>query len=228
MNAWTVEKVERLIVLNRGRALCPDSVVRINLEVSAKECAVEYVRRINAAGEVCAAIIFAPRNKKLRFAVYPKTLELPKPQWSVRCVTREEALAAVQQERIQHPARYVRGVEAEGGGFVIESWEPWDFLRQGLYPCWNVEEIIGGHREYGFKGADREIKLIERAEGMTEKKQATKEKRADKIISEYEKQRAKHGNEVPKWFLLEEIMKGHPRKKGYSLRTLKSVLKGFK
>ena len=117
----------------------------------------EYVRLMNEAGEVYAAMIAAPGNKKLRVAIYPKTLESPKPQWSKRCGAREEALAAVQQERIQHPARYVRGMEAAGGGFIVESWEPWDFLRQELYPCWTVEEIVGKHVDYGTVGADIEF-----------------------------------------------------------------------
>ena len=249
MSAWTVEMVERLIVSNRDRALCPDGVVRVNLDIAAKECAVEYVQRLNEAGEVCAAMIFAPGNKKLRVAVYPKTLELPKPICSRACDTPEDAQRGVNIGKEKFPDKYVRYFEVTKDGkyirekddnptnhyfarfdtprdhYSVEVWGPWDFLRLGLYPCWTVEEIVNRHRYYGLKGADREMKLIERAEGMTEKKQAIKEKRAAKIISEYEQQRAKHGDEVPKWFLLEEMIKDHPGTKGYSLRNLKSVLK---
>jgi hypothetical protein len=228
MSAWTVDMVARLMVRNRDRALCPDSVVRVNLDVAAKESAVEYVRKMNAAGEVCAAIIFAPGNKKLRVAVYPKTLELPKPQWSARYETQEEARAAVQQERIQHPARYVRGMEAKAGGFVVESWEPWDYLRQEMYPCWTVEEIVGAHVDYGAGGADIEFHRHKAKErGLDHLKAGAAQRKAEQR-AEFQRLKEAHPDWKKKESFLREIAKVHPRKTGWKLRTLKKNLAGVK
>ena len=229
MSAWTVEMVARLMVRNRDRALCPDGVVRVNLDVAAKESAGKYVRRMNEAGEVGAAFIFAPGNKKLRVAVYPKTLELPKPQWSARYGTRDEARAAVQQERNQHPALYVRGMEAKAGGFVVESWEPWDYLRQGWYPCWTVEEIVGAHVDYGGSGADIEFHRQKAKERGLDHLKAGAAKRKAEQRRLFEKLR--QGSPVAlvdKGSLIREICKRGKGKTGWKTSTVKANLKGLK
>lgn len=220
MSAWTVEAVARLIVRSRDRALCPDSVVRVNLDVAAKECAVEYVRRMNEAGEVCAAIIYAPGNKKLRVAVYPKTLELPKPHWSSRCETRDAARTAVQQERKQHPARYVRGMAAAGGGFVVESWEPWDFLRQGWYPCWTVEEIVGTHVDYASGGADIEFHRDEARQSGTIGLKSGAAKRKAEQVAEFQTLRHANKDSKKEW-IQRRIASLHPRTTGWAFKTVK-------
>lgn len=225
MSAWSVGAVARLIVRNRDRALCPDGVVRVNLDVAAKECAVEYVRRMNEAGEVCAAMIFAPGNKKLRVAVFPKTLELPKPQWSARCGTREEALAAVKRERIQHPARYVRGMEVEDGGFVVESWEPWDFLRQGWYPCWTAEEIVGAHVDKASRGADIEFHRDEARQGGTKSGKDNAAKRKVAQIAAFQRWRERFPTYSKEWIqgkIVEEHAKEHPRTRGWGQKTVEA------
>ena len=225
MSAWSVGAVARLIVRNRDRALCPDGVVRVNLDVAAKECAVEYVRRMNEAGEVCAAMIFAPGNKKQRVAVYPKTLELPKPQWSARYEAREAARAAVQEERNRNPARYVRGMEAKGGGFVVESWEPWDFLRQGWYPCWTVEEIVGTHVDYASGGADNEFRLdIRRASGTQGGKDNAAKRKAEQIAA-FQRLRERFPKYSKEWIqdkIVEEHAKEHPRTRGWGQKTVEA------
>lgn len=229
MSAWTVEKVAQLMVRNRDRALCPDGVVRVNLDVAAKKSAVEYVRRMNEAGEACAAIIFAPGNKKLRVAVYPKTLALPKPQWSAQYGTQEDARAAVQQERIRHPARYVRGKEAEDGGFVVDSWEPWDYLRQGWYPCWTVEEIVGAHIDYGGSGADIEFIRDTGRRGGTKsgKDKAAKRKAEQRRLFE-EMRQVSPVAIVDKGSLIRDICKRGKGKTGWKTSTVKANLKGLK
>ena len=225
MSAWTVELVERQIVNKRDWALCPDGVVRVNLDVAAKVCAEEYVRQTNEAGEVCAAVIFAPGDKKLRVAIYPKTLELPKPQWSKRCGAREDALVAVQQERIQHPARYVRGMEVECGGFVVESWEPWDFLRQGWYPCWTVEEIVGAHVDYGSGGADIEFHRQNAKERGLKNLKAGAEKRKVAQIAAFQRWRERYPKYSKEWIqgeIVKEHAKEHPRTRGWGIKTVET------
>lgn len=183
----------------------------------------EYVQRMNKAGEVCAAMIFAPKNKKLRVAVYPKTLELPKPQWSARCGTREEALAAVQQERIQHPARYVRGMETVGGRFVVESWEPWDFLRQELYPCWKVEEIINEHIDQASRGADIEFQRDKGRQSGTRSGKDNAAQRKAAQIAAFQRLRERFPKYSKEWIqgkIVEEYAKEHPRKRGWGKKTV--------
>ena len=229
MSAWTVEMVARQVVRNRDRALCPDGVVRVNLDVAAKECAVEYVRRMNEAGEVCAAMIFAPGNKKLRVAVYPKTLELPKPQWSARYEAQEAARAAVQEERNRNPARYVRGMEAKGGGFVVEVWEPWDFLRQGWYPCWTVEEIVGAHVDYASGGADIEFHRDEARHKGTKRLKSGAAKRKAEQRKLFALLRQEHPVAmVDKGSLIREICKKGKGKTGWKISAVKANLKGLK
>ena len=229
MRTWTVANVARLMVRNRDRGLCPDGVVRLDIDAEAKECVEECVRRVNDGGLMCADWYPLPGDKKLRVAVYPKTLELPKPQWSARYETQEEARAAVQQERIQHPARYVRGMEAKAGGFVVESWEPWDYLRQEMYPCWTVEEIVGAHVDYGAGGADHEFRQVTaRKSGTKSGKIKAAQRRAEQRRL-FEILRKKYPVALHnKGGLITDICKKGKGQTGWKFSAVKANLKGLK
>lgn len=256
MRTITLDDFAKLLDGGTGRVMGPDGVVRFPSDISDKEKVADFVKRTNEFGAVCAAFIFAPGNKKLRVAVYPKTLELPKPICKRACTSREDAQLGVDIGMEKFPDKYVRYFEvAKDGRYIrekdgnpadhyfarydtptdhysVEVWEPWDFLRLGLYPCWTVEEIVDQHRQYGFKGAGREMALQEQAQKMTASKKTSKKKLTAKHIEAFLALRAELGEDTKKWVVVEELATRykakHPRKKGWSSRSIWPSVKGIK
>ena len=234
MKKLSLDDFARTLDGGTGRAMGVDGVVRFDVNKAAEEKMVDFVRRTNDAGGVCAAMIHAPGDKKLRVAVYPKGLELPKPIAAKSCEKIEDAQRGVEIGKEQFPMHYVRYFEVDKNGeyirensetptdhYSVEVWEPWDFLRRGLYPCWTVRDIVDAHGVYGFKGADREMVLQERAEDMTARGRASCDQRREEQRAEYLKIRASHSGANKKW-IQRTMALNHPRKKGWKFDTIQS------